>query len=274
MRLSRLTASEQKTDNRAVLIVGSIHDDALLAHESFTMERFPSPLVLSLSTRSALAGQVSSPATLQCRMQSTVHMYRRIQHYTSEVLHFACTVFSQLSRCSADRTLRVLQAATCVVASVIHSRYIGLDMTRKLSVPRHAHLEQQIWCDSGEAATAAVDSHAAHGCTSSAQSNHSQVSSQVHAVEAEAGPQNTAQSAPQHASGRGSAETCPGRVEQQDDVPCGQTGHHVSFQQTPERLVTPMRKRPASAHRNSGSDNPFQQFTFGQAGKQAIPLEN
>ena len=59
VRLSRLTASEHKTDNRAVLIVGSIHDDALLAHESFTMEHFPSPLVLSLSTRTAPAGLVS-----------------------------------------------------------------------------------------------------------------------------------------------------------------------------------------------------------------------
>ena len=75
MRLSRLTASEQKTDNRAVLIVGSIHDDALLAHESFTMEHFPSPLVLSLSTRTAPAGQVSLSAELQCRMQSTLCVY-------------------------------------------------------------------------------------------------------------------------------------------------------------------------------------------------------
>ena len=57
--LSRLTDKEQKTENRAVLIVGSIHDDALLAHESFTMEHFPSPLVLSLSTRTAPAGQVN-----------------------------------------------------------------------------------------------------------------------------------------------------------------------------------------------------------------------
>ena len=59
MRLSRLTASEHKADNRAVLIVGSIHDDALLAHENFTMEHFPSPLVLSLSTCKAPAGMVS-----------------------------------------------------------------------------------------------------------------------------------------------------------------------------------------------------------------------
>ena len=164
----------------------------------------------------------------------------------------------------------MLQAATSVVASVIHSRYIGLDMTRKLSVPRHAHLAQQVWCDGDEPAAAAMDSSAAILCTSSAKSNQSQVSSQVHAVqEAETGPQNTAQSAPQHASGQGSAGGRPHRVEQHTDIPCGQTGHHVSFTQTPEQLVTPVRKRPASARKDTGSDNPFQQFTFGQAGKQA-----
>ncbi len=43
-----------------MLIVGSIHDDTLLAHESFTMEDFPSPLQLNLTTRTAPAGQVSS----------------------------------------------------------------------------------------------------------------------------------------------------------------------------------------------------------------------
>lgn len=61
VRVSRLTADEHKTDNRAVLIVGSIHDDVLLAHGSFTMEHFPSPLQFNLSTRTAPAGQVSLP---------------------------------------------------------------------------------------------------------------------------------------------------------------------------------------------------------------------
>ncbi len=188
--------------------------------------------------------------------------------HTSEVLDLVSTIFLELGRCSTQRTLCALQAATSVVASVIHSKYIGLDMTRKLSVPRHAHLAQQIWCDSGEPGMAAVSSHAANECKSSAKSNHSQVSSQVHAVqETEARPQNTAQSVPRHVSGQHPAGGRPGRVKQQDDNPCGQTGHHVSFQQTPEQLVTPVRKRQASAHKNIGSDNPFQHFTFGQAGK-------
>ena len=59
VRVSRLTAPEHSTSSRAILIVGSVHDDVLLAHESFTLEQFPSPLILSLSTRSAPAGQVS-----------------------------------------------------------------------------------------------------------------------------------------------------------------------------------------------------------------------
>ena len=58
VRVSRLTSGEHKTNNRAVLIVGSIHDDVLLAHECFTVEQFPSPLQLNLSTRTAPAGQV------------------------------------------------------------------------------------------------------------------------------------------------------------------------------------------------------------------------
>ena len=65
VRVSRLTAGEHKTNNRAVLIVGSIHDDVLLAHESFTMEQFPSPLQLNLSTRTAPAGQVTFSLGMQ-----------------------------------------------------------------------------------------------------------------------------------------------------------------------------------------------------------------
>ena len=56
--MSRLTEGEPKADSRATLIVGSIHDDSLLAHESFTMERFPSPLIFNLSARTAPAKQV------------------------------------------------------------------------------------------------------------------------------------------------------------------------------------------------------------------------
>ena len=44
--------------NHGHVIVGSIHDDALLAHESFVFEHFPSPLTLRLSTRSAPTKQV------------------------------------------------------------------------------------------------------------------------------------------------------------------------------------------------------------------------
>ena len=39
------------------LIAGSIHDDALLVAEEFSYERFPSPLVLRLTTRSPPTGK-------------------------------------------------------------------------------------------------------------------------------------------------------------------------------------------------------------------------
>ena len=163
-----------------------------------------------------------------------------------------------------------------MVASVIHSRYVGLDMTRKLSVPSRAPLEQQMWCDAEEPAAAATNSHHAQELTSSAKGNHSQVSSLVHAVqETEAGPQSTAQSVPQHArepysvgdrSGRG------GQPLRQEDSSCGQTEHHVSFRLAPEQLGTPVRRRSTPAHKSPGPANMFQQFTFGESGKRAANL--
>jgi len=76
VRISRLTANEHKTDSRAVIIVGSIHDDALLAHESFTMEHFPSPLVLTLATRTAPAGQVCLSSAMKARPCIFYHIER------------------------------------------------------------------------------------------------------------------------------------------------------------------------------------------------------
>ena len=52
------TGGDFTTENRAHLIAGSIHDDALLADESLIMEQFPSPLILYLTTQSSASGQV------------------------------------------------------------------------------------------------------------------------------------------------------------------------------------------------------------------------
>ena len=159
------------------------------------------------------------------------------------------------------------------MASVIHSRYVGLDMTRKLSVPSRAPLDKQMWCDAEERAEAPTHSHNVHAYTSSAKSNQSQVSSQVHAAqETEAGPQNTAQSAPQHAREPDSVGGKPGKREQQQDISCGQTEHHVSFRQAPEELGTPIRRRSTPAQQSPGPHNPFQQFIFGESGERATVL--
>ena len=181
-----------------------------------------------------------------------IHVGKRISNIDS------CLAIVQLTSCTT------LQAATSVVASVIHTRYIGLDMTRKLSVPCHAPLAQQIGCETEEPAAAATNSHAAYV----------QVSSQVHALpeEAEAEPQNTAHSGPQHASKAGPTGHRPGRGEQQQHAPCGQTEHHVSFRQAPEQLGMPVRGGAAPAHKSSEPDNPFQEFIFGQSGKQTTTL--
>ena len=63
LRLVRPESSDQQQrpalKSYGHLIVGSIHDDALLAHESLVFEHFPSPLTLRLSTRSVPHNQVS-----------------------------------------------------------------------------------------------------------------------------------------------------------------------------------------------------------------------
>lgn len=179
-----------------------------------------------------------------------------------------CLAHVQLTRCTT------LQAATSVVASFIHSRYVGLDMTRKLSVPCHAPLAQQVGCETEEPGAAATNSHAAHGCASPSRSTQSQVSSQAHALqeEAKAGPQKTANSGQEHASKPGPIGDRPGTGEQQQDVPCGQMKHHVSFTQAPQQLGMPVRGHAALSYKSCGPDNPFQQFTFGQSGEQITDL--
>ena len=149
-------------------------------------------------------------------------------------------------------------------------------MTRRLAVPRHAPLEQHIICDAEEVANAAMEAPAAHAATSSALSNHLQISSQAHdAVHmAQAGLQNTAQSETRHASMPEAAASRPGRDEVQQRVKCGQTEHHISFRQKPEQLEKAVRKRPAPASNTVGPNNPFQQYIYSDAGKQAFTPQN
>lgn len=61
VKLTRLDEkADFRTENHAHLIVGSIHDDRLLADESLIFERFPSPLTLQITTGNA-AGEKVSP---------------------------------------------------------------------------------------------------------------------------------------------------------------------------------------------------------------------
>lgn len=53
------------------LVAGSIHDDALLLAEDFAYGRFPSPLVLRLTTRSPPTGKARAWIPLLAGMYST-----------------------------------------------------------------------------------------------------------------------------------------------------------------------------------------------------------
>ena len=265
-----------------------------------------------------------------------------------------------------------MQAATAVVASVIHSRYIGLDMTRKLSVPCNAPLDQQASAHVEELAPAAAagqNSCAAEVSGSSHRSTHSQISTpKPTRRDAHAEIQYAAELAPQHAcepsmsqarTGRRSQEririsnplpapyktnaeandtaqpvaehfTDPSvaqaradkrkqeesfqlhsvfparhgtngdvqiavqsldhashsrpaqarsdKTRQQQHIPSGQTEHHVSFRTPVQTSRSTPKKRLAAASKETGTGNPFQQFTFSGAGKQwhhhdVIPLD-
>ena len=68
LRLARPAEQEQLQQQSAAaagarlhLVAGSIHDDALLASESFAYGAFPSPLVLRLTTRLPPTGKVRFP---------------------------------------------------------------------------------------------------------------------------------------------------------------------------------------------------------------------
>jgi len=107
-----------------------------------------------------------------------------------------------------------------VVASVIHSRYIGLDMTRKLSVPCNAPLDQQAYAqfeDSAPAAAAAAqNSSAAEVSVSSVRSMDSQIGTPMparHEVNAEI--QNAAQQVLEHANGPSMSQAGTGRSTQE-----------------------------------------------------------
>ena len=45
------------SNTQAKLLVGSLHDDALLLYENISIEAFPSPYVVSLSTQSCTKGE-------------------------------------------------------------------------------------------------------------------------------------------------------------------------------------------------------------------------
>lgn len=65
-------AAALKKGCHAKLIVGSLHDDALLLVESLSIEAFPSPYIVSLVTRSDTSGCLSanSKATNKASIQS------------------------------------------------------------------------------------------------------------------------------------------------------------------------------------------------------------
>ena len=203
-----------------------------------------------------------------------------------------CCCLSAQSRCRL-----VTQAATSVVASVIHSKYIGLDMTRKLSVPCNAPLQ----CDAAvphdtphdKPAAPAQHSVAADVSTHSFESHQPEdhcPTSSLPQLNAE--PDSAAQSAterPSKSSEGSLTQMTPSRTpqrkpqqnapfgqeipsrslqrKQQQTVLSGQTEHHVAFRQRAATDTATLGKRAAAAALAAGSGNPFGQFSCSDTAK-------
>ena len=117
----------------ARLLVGSLHDNALLLCRPLALEQFPSPLVLRTRTKSAVKGGGGGGASLQ-------------------VLQCGCCCCCCAGRragwghnlCAARFVSFHLSAAQCctlqVVASVVHEQLVGVDIAVRTSVPAGAQL--------------------------------------------------------------------------------------------------------------------------------------
>lgn len=128
----------------ARLLVGSLHDDALLLCRPLALESFPSPLVLRARTRSPAGGK-GSPIQVWAGAGETCYAgggaYRPAGWMAGRPMGWLPPKQrAKTERCSAG----ALQRATCcrpsralqVVASIVHERLVGLDQAIKVGAGR------------------------------------------------------------------------------------------------------------------------------------------
>jgi hypothetical protein len=203
-----------------------------------------------------------------------------------------CCCLSTQSACFLDT-----QAATSVVASVIHSKYIGLDMTRKLSVPCNAPMQYNaaVTHDTPHDKPAAPAQHsvAANVSFQSFESHQPEdpcPTSSLPQLNAE--PESAAQSATERPSessegsltkmtlsktpqrkpqqrapfGQEKPSRSPLRKQQQT-VAAGQTEHHVAFRLRTATDRATLGKRSAAGAPAAGLGNPFGRFSCSETAK-------
>ena len=172
-----------------------------------------------------------------------------------------------------------MQAATSVVASIIHSRYMGLDITRKLSLPWNAPLQHtaELWA-AKPPVEVEQDSLAAESAASP-QSKDSHVSS-LHVVAPKQGSEMdcaaySVANAPENAltlskkdnqiQDLQNTKQSMQRKGRQQQSPSSQEEQRAPFRNM-RTYMTPQQKQPAQCAEAMGLDNPFRQFTYSDAG--------
>jgi hypothetical protein len=138
----------------ARLLVGSLHDNALLLCRPLALEQFPSPLVLRTRTRGP-AGGAGAPLQVSC---TCVQAMNRL-----------CAAIEP-TRCETILTRVVLCSHKCafflpaqVVASIVHEKLVGVDVAVRTVVPPGAKLQGRQRQAATQACAAAPEPAAADG---------------------------------------------------------------------------------------------------------------
>lgn len=97
------------------LVAGSIHDDALLASESFAYGAFPSPLVLRLTTRVPPAGKVcGSPESSFRSVWNLMHLPALSSHPRAPWHVIGLQTLPACMQSAAKELVQLLQVEECM----------------------------------------------------------------------------------------------------------------------------------------------------------------
>ena len=168
-----------------------------------------------------------------------------------------------------------MQAATSVVASIILSRYMGLDITRKLSLPWNAPLQHTAGLWAAEPPVEVNQDSLAAESAASPQSKASHVSSlPIVAPKQESELDCAVYSAandPENALTPSKKDNQIQNIQnvrrmgRQQKSSQSQEEQRMPFRST-QTHMTPQQKQPAQCAKAMGLDNPFSLFTYSDAG--------